>query len=255
MDQSMTNNPPQGLPLPMMNYIPPSMPPPTSLNPQQQQQQLAPVMNTEQSSTIQYPPSAPTVSDTEASAASSNAQQQQQQQQQIQQQQQMAAMMQMQQWNAAAAYAPPYMMGFPPGMMMMQPGMDRPASRQSTRPPSRQSVNAPVSSSRSLVNGQTGGQNQSSSLLPAQGYGNYMPPGMYNPWFDQYWQMMYAGYQNPYNFGYNDEMMKNYWKQGGYQTDDDRLSRHSAAVSQSKQSQHSSSIQTWGSRDSLNDEY
>jgi hypothetical protein len=61
---------------------------------------------------------------------------------------------------------------------------------------------------------------------------------------------MYASYQHPYNFGYTDEMMK-YWRQVAPQPDDDRYSHHS----QSKQSQHSSSMHTWGSVDSLNDPY
>jgi hypothetical protein len=221
----------------MNNYIPPSAPPIYPPNQQQQQQQP---------SLVQYPPAAAATnaSDTEASAANYNAQQQQ-----------MAAMMQMQmqqQW-AAGGYASPYMM-YPPGMMMMQPqaGMDRPSSRQSSRPPSRQSVTAPVSSSRSMVNGQTGNQTQSSAaqgMAPQQGYPGFVPPGMYNPWFDPYWQSMYANYQHPYSFGYTDEMMK-YWNPMA-QPEDDRRSYHS----QSKQSQHSSSMHTWGSRDSLNEQF
>jgi hypothetical protein len=142
-------------------------------------------------------------------------------------------------------------------MMQPQPGMDRPASRQSSRPPSRQSVTAPGSSSRSMVHGQAGGQPQPSAsaqaMLPQQGYPNFVSPGMSNPWFDPYWQSMYAYYQQPYMSGYTDEMMK-YWRQAP-QTDDDRYSHHSAAYSHSKQSQHSSSMQTWGSIDSLNDPY
>lgn len=249
MDQSTTDRP-QTLPPSMASYIPPSMPPISTLNPQQYQQQQ-PLVTPEQSSHIQYPPVMPSSSDTELSAANFNAQQQQQ----------MAVMMQMQQqqqW-AAAGYSAPYMMPYPPGMMMMPPqvGMDRPASRQSSRPPSRQNVNAPVSSSRSLVNGQPGGQTQAAALpqgmLPNQGYSGFMPPGMYNPWFDAYWQSMYAGYAHPYSFGYSDEMMK-YWKPTT-QGEDDRYSHHSAARSQSKQSQHSSSMHTWGSVDSLNDPY
>lgn len=90
-------------------------------------------------------------------------------------------------------------------------------------------------------------------MLPPQGYPGFMPPGMYHPWFDSYWQSMYASYQNPYNFGYNDEMVK-YMTQMS-QREYDRYSQHSAAQSQSKQSQHSSSIQTWGSIDSLNDPF
>ena len=247
MDQSVTDHP-HTLPPPMAHYIPPSMPPISTPN---QQHTL---VTSEQPSPGQYPPPVTSSSDGEASTTNFNVQQQQQQQ--------MAAMMQMQQqWAAAAAggFAAPYMMPYPPGMMMMQPQamMDRPASRQSSRPPSRQSVTAPVSSSRSMVNGQAGGQTQASAsaqaLLPAQGYGNFIPPGMYNPWFDPYWQSMYASYQNPYSFGYSDEMMK-YWKQMA-QSDDDRYSHHSAAYSQSKQSQHSSSMHTWGSIDSLNDPY
>jgi hypothetical protein len=241
MDQSVTDHP-QTLPPHMAQYIPPSAPQIHTLNQQQQQQQQQP----EQPSLVQYPPVASSSSDVEIAAANFNAQQQQQQQ--------MAAMMQMQQQWAAAGYAAPYMMQYPPGMMMMPPqvGMDRPASRQSSRPPSRQSVNAPVSSSsRSMVNGQTGGQNQ--AVVGAPGYPGFIPPGMYNPWFDPYWQSMYAGYQHPYNYGYSDEMMK-YFKQVS-QTDDDRYSHHSAAHSQSKQSQHSSSMHTWGSIDSLNDPY
>lgn len=247
-DQLITDHS-QTLPPPMTNYIPSSVPPTSILN-QQQQQHL---MTSEQPSLIQYPPAVASTSDAEVATANFNAQQQQQQQQ-------MAAMMQMQQW-AAAGYASPYMMQYPPGMMMMppQPGMDRPASRQSSRPPSRQSVNAPVSSSRSMVNGQTGGQNQAiaastaQGMLPGQGYPGFVPPGMYNPWFDPYWQSMYSSYQNPYSYGYSDEMMK-YWKQMS-QGEEDRYSHHSAAYSQSKQSQHSLSNQTWGSRDSLNDPF
>jgi hypothetical protein len=233
MNQSI-NDHPQTLPPPMAHYIPPSAPQISTLNQQQQ----------EQPSLIQYPPVASSSSDAELATANFN----------VQQQQQMAAMMQMQQQWAAAGYATPYMMPYQPPMMMMPPqiGMDRPASRQSSRPPSRQSVNAPVSSSRSMVNGQTGGQNQASAAA-GPGYPGFIPPGMYNPWFDPYWQSMYAGYQHPYNFGYSDEMMK-YWKQMA-QPDDDRYSHHSAAHSQSKQSQHSSSMHTWGSVDSLNDPY
>jgi hypothetical protein len=243
MNQSSTDHP-QTFPPPMANYIPPSAPPMSTLH--QHQQQLPPLITAEQPSLIQYPPTAASSSDTEVSQANFNAQQQQ-----------MAAMMQMQQqWAAAAAgYASPYMMPYQQPMMMMPPqaGMDRPASRQSSRPPSRQSVNAPVSSSRSLVNGQTGGQTQASAvapgMLPTQGYPGFISPGMYNPWFDPYWQSMYAGYQHPYSFGYTDEMMK-YWRPTP-QPDDDRYSHHS----QSKQSQHSSAMHTWGSVDSLNDPY
>jgi len=251
MDQSTTDHPHTSLP-PMANYIPPYVPPNFIPNPpQQQQQQQLPLITSEQPSLVQYPPVAASSSDTELSANNFNAHQQQ-----------MAAMMQMQQqWAAAAGaggFASPYMMQYPPGMMMMQPppGMDRPASRQSSRPPSRQSVTAPVSSSRSMVNGQTGSQAQASSIqgmLPAQGYPGFIPPGMYNPWFDPYWQSMYASYQHPYSFGYSDEMMK-YYKQMS-QAEEDRYSHHSAAHSQSKQSQHSSSMQTWGSIDSLNDPF
>ncbi len=248
MDQSSTAHP-QTLPPPMASYIPPSAPPISTQNQQQQQQSL---IIPEQPSLIQYPPIAPSLSEAELSAANFNAQQQQQQQ--------MAAMLQMQQqWAAAGGFAPPYMMPYQTPMMMMPPqaGMDRPASRQSSRPPSRQSVNAPVSSSRSMVNGQTGGQTQASAvaqgMLPTQGYPGFVPPGMYNPWFDPYWQSMYASYQHPYSYGYTDEMMK-YWKQMS-QTDDDRYSHHSAAHSQSKQSQHSSAMHTWASIDSLNDPY
>jgi len=240
-DQSNTDHH-QTLQPPMANYIPPSAPTISTLNQQQQQQ---PLITPEQPSLIQYPPAASSASDAELSTANFNAQQQQ-----------MAAMMQMQQQWATTGFASPYMMPFPPAMMMMPPqvGMDRPASRQSSRPPSRQSVNAPVSSSRSMVNGQTGGQNQASAgaqgMLPTQGYPGFIPAGMYNPWFDPYWQSMYASYQHPYNFGYTDEMMK-YWRQVAPQPDDDRYSHHS----QSKQSQHSSSMHTWGSVDSLNDPY
>ncbi|CAF0732113.1 unnamed protein product [Adineta steineri] len=296
MNQSTTEHP-QSLPPPMSHYIPPSVPPSSTVNPQQHQQQqyqqpfLPPMPtvnpqqqqqqhlqqqyhqpqqqqqqqqqqqhphqqqppflppNPEQSSHVQHPSvAAANSSETDLSAANFNTQQQQ-----------MAAMMQMQQqWAAGGAYAAPYMMGYPPNMMMMQPqpGMDRPGSHQSSRPPSRQSVTGPVSSSRSMVNGQTGGQTQAAlpqGMLPQQGYPGYMPPGMYNPWFDAYWQSMYANYQNPYSFGYNDEMMK-YWKQMS-QGEDDRYSHHSAAYSHSKQSQHSSSMHTWGSIDSLNDPF
>ncbi|CAF2931302.1 unnamed protein product [Rotaria sp. Silwood2] len=245
MDQSISDHLQTG-PSPMFNYIPPSVPPVSTLNQQQQQQ---PFITSQQPSNAQYPPTAHNSSDVDASTANFNAQQQQQ----------MAAMMQMHQpWAAGGGFPSPYMMQYPPAMMMMPPqaGSDRPGSRQSSRPPSRQNATAPVSSSRSLVNGQTGGQTQASSgqgMLPMQGYPGFMPPGMYNPWFDPYWQSMYASYQNPYGFGYTDEMMK-YWRQVS-QTDDDRYSHHSAAYSQSKQSQHSSSMHTWGSTDSLNDAF
>ena len=236
----------------MASYIPPSAPPIAAQN-QQQQQQSA--MASEQTALAQYPPAAAAAaaaiaspSDAELSTANFNAQQQQ-----------MAMMMQMQQQWAAGGYAAPYMMPYQSGPMMMMPpqaGMDRPASRQSSRPPSRQSVAAaPVSSSRSMVNGQAGGQTPApgQAMLPNQGYPGFISPGMYNPWFDPYWQSMYAGYQHPYNYGYNDEMMK-YWKQVGQQ-EDDRYSHNSAAYSQSKRSEHSSSMYTWGSIDSLNDPY
>ena len=237
----------QNLPPPMTNYIPSTVPPVPIMNPQQQQQQ--PMPTPEQPPVAQYPQAVLNSSNTEVSAANYNVQQQQ-----------MAAMLQMQQqqqW-AAAGYAAPFMMPYPPAMMMMGPQVpvDRPASRQSTRPPSRQGANAPVSSSRSLVNGQAGGQTQTPALppgmLPNQGYPAFVPPGMYNPWFDPYWQSMYASYQHQ-NFGYQDEMMK-YWKPVP-QGDDDRYSHHSAARSQSKQSQHGSSLHTWGSMDSLNEQF
>ncbi|CAF3503699.1 unnamed protein product [Rotaria sp. Silwood1] len=246
MDQSITDHSQTG-PSPMFNYIPPSVPPVSTLNQQQPQSQT--FITPQHSSNVQYPPTAPNSSDGDTSATNFNAQQQQQ----------MAAMMQMHQpWAAGGGFPSPYMMPYPPGMMMMPPqaGSDRPGSRQSSRPPSRQNATASVSSSRSLVNGQTGGQTPAVSgqgMLPMQGYPGFMPPGMYNPWFDPYWQSMYAGYANPYSFGYTDEMVK-YWRQMS-QTDDDRYSHHSAAYSQSKQSQHSSSMQTWGSVDSLNDPY
>ncbi|CAF0862625.1 unnamed protein product [Rotaria sordida] len=247
MDQSTTDHS-QIRPSPKVNYIPPSLPPVSTLNQQQQPQQQT-FITPEQPSNVQYPPTVYNSSDGDVSTANFNAQQQQQ----------MAAMMQMHQpWAAGGGYPSPYMMPYPAPMMMMpsQAGSDRPGSRQSSRPPSRQNATAPVSSSRSLVNGQTGGQTPAISgqgMLPMQGYPGYMPPGMYNPWFDPYWQSLYASYQNPYNFGYSDEMMK-YWKQMS-QTDDDKYSHHSAAHSQSKQSQHSSSMHTWGSVDSLNDPY
>ncbi|UJR28897.1 hypothetical protein I4U23_010116 [Adineta vaga] len=282
MDQS-TSDHPQTLPPPMAHYIP-SLPPNLTINSQQQyqqqqqqhpppqlqqqqhpplqqqqqqlqhappplqQQQQQPTLpqTSEQPVSIQYPPTAvASAPETDQSTNLFNAHQQQ-----------MAAMMQMQQQWGAGGFSAPFMMPYPQGMMMMpqQPGMDQPGSRQSSRPASRQSVNAPVSSSRSMVNGQTGGQTQAAQgMLPTQGYPGYIPPGMYNPWFDPYWQSMYASYQHPYNFGYNDEMMK-YWSQVS-QREDDRLSHHSAAQSQSKQSQHSSSMHTWGSIDSLNDPY
>ena len=258
MDQS-TNGHSQALPPPMVNYIPPPAPPIGMPYPQQQQQQqpqtqlFAP---SEQPSMIQYTPATANSSETDVSASNLSVLQQQQQQQQ------MAAMMQMQQqqqWAAAAAaggFASPYMMPYAAGQMMMmppQPGMDRPASRQSSRPQSRQSNAAPVSSARSMSNGQTGAGGQASAMLPTQGYPNYLPPGMYNPWFDPYWQSMYGGYQHPYSYGYSDEMLK-YWRQGP-QGEDDRYSHHSAAYSQSKQSQHSSSMHTWGSMDSLNADF
>lgn len=263
----------QTFPPPMSQYIPPSMPPSYPPLVTQQQQYQVPSMPppsalpSEQPSMIHYPPTGVnsaeadgtaagattgTATGTVAAANPAN----------FNSQQQMAAFMQMQQqqWAAAAAggFAAPYMMPFAAGPMMMMPptaNRDRPASRQSSRPPSRQSVNAPVSSSRSLVNGQSGGQPQASAsmqnLLPNQAYASYFPPGMANPWFDPYWQMMYANFSNPYNYGYNDEMWK-YMRQMG-QTEDDRYSRSSAAPSQSRQSQQSSSMQTWGSMDSLND--
>lgn len=253
MNQSNTDHL-QNVPPPMTNYIPPSVPPVPTMNLQQQQQhqhlQQQPLQMPEQPPATQYPQAALNSTEAEVSANNFN----------VQQQQQMAAMMQMQQqqW-AAASYGAPFMMPYPPAMMMMPPqmGMDRPASRQSSRPPSRQGANAPVSSSRSLVNGQTGGQNQTPALppgmLPNQGYPSFVSPGMYNPWFDPYWQSMYASYQYPYSFGYNDEKMKYF--QPVAQADDDRSSHHSAARSQSKQSHHGSSLHTWGSMDSLNDQY
>ena len=255
MDHS-TNGHSQTLPPPMANYIPPSAPP-IGMQYPQQQPQMQTFVPQEQPSMVQYAPATANLSDNEAATNNLSVQQQQQQQQQ------MAAMMQMQQqqWAAAAAaaaggYASPYMMPYGAGQMMMmppQPGMDRPASRQSSRPPSRQSNAAPVSSARSVSNGQTGAGGQASAMLPNQGYPNYLPPGMYNPWFDPYWQSMYSGYQHPYSYGYSDEMLK-YWRQGA-PTEDDRYSHHSAANSHSKQSQHSSSMHTWGSMDSLNADF
>lgn len=253
MDQSTTDHL-QARPHPMANYIPPTGPPTSTVTQQfhNQQQQLyqPPSTALEQPASVQYPPTATNTSSGDFSAANLNIQQQQQQ---------MAAMMQMQQpWTATGGFPSPFMMPYPPNMMMMQPqaGSDRPTSRQSSRPPSRQSTAAPVSSSRSSVNGQTGGQTPAppgQGMLPMQAYPGFLPPGMYNPWFDPYWQSVMASYQNPYNFGYTDEMM-NYWRQMTSK-DDDRYSHHSAAYSQSKLSQHSSSLQTWGSMDSLNDPY
>ena len=249
MDQSMMNDQSQTFPPAMSHYIPPSMPPPAA----------APGPS-EQSSMIHYPPTGVHPNESNGVAAANFNPQQQQQQQS------MAAFMQMQQqqpWASGAAvggFASPYMMPFGAGPMMMmgpQGYPERPSSRHSSRPPSRQGANAPVSSSRSLVNGQSGGnQNQMSgsmqNLAGNQPYANYFPPGMSNPWFDAYWQMMYAQYyQNPYMSGYADERLKHMMQVG--QREDDRSSQHSAAISQSGQSRHSSSMQTWGSRDSLND--
>ncbi|CAF4577958.1 unnamed protein product, partial [Rotaria magnacalcarata] len=239
MDQSITDHL-QSRPPPMANYIPSAVPPMSTPNQQynQQQQQQPPLMTTEQLSHVQYPPTATHTLGTDLSTSNLSFQQQQQQQ--------MAAMMQMQQpWAGTGGYAAPFMMQYPPSMMMIPPqaGSDRSSSRHSSRPPSRQSAAAPVSSSRSSVNGQTGSQTQAGhAMLPMQGYPGFVPPGMYNPWFDPYWQSMMATYQNPYSFGYTDEMM-NYWRQVAPK-EDDRYSHHSAAYSQSKHSQHSSSMQT-----------
>ena len=242
MDQPSTIYP-RTVPPQMTNYVNSSANPVSISNQQQQSYQVP-----EQPPPVQNLSATTSSFDAEASTTNINLQQQQ-----------MAAMMQAhQQWAAIGAFPPPYMMPYPPAMMMMpsQAGSDRPGSRQVSRPASRQSVTAPISSSRSLVDGQTGSQTQTlpgQGMLPMQGYPAFMPPGMFNPWFDPYWQSIYANYQNPFNFGYTDEMMK-YFKQMT-QVEDDRYSHHSAAYSQSKQSQHSSSLHTWGSVDSLNDPY
>ena len=251
MNQS-TNDPSQMLPPQATNYIPPSVP---SIPAQYQQQPTVPNNSSMHSPPSQYQSVAPSSSETDLANSSYNG---------LQQQQQMAMRMQMQNqpWMTASAggYPNPYMMPYQMGPMMMMPPqmtMERPASRQSTRPPSRQSNAAPVSSSRSVSNGQNGNSSHvpvpNQALLANQPYGNYLPPGMFNPWFDPYWQSFYANYQNPYNFGYTDEMM-NYVRQT-QQGEEDRYSQHSAAYSQSKISQHSSSMHTWGSIDSLNGDF
>ncbi|CAF0767007.1 unnamed protein product [Didymodactylos carnosus] len=164
-----------------------------------------------------------------------------------------------------AQWPPQMYPGYPPQFMF--PGYGMPYSAyppmfpgtDPNRPPSRQSVsNDYPSSSRSIVNGSSGGQPSASSsgtaqpppFIPQQ-YPGYINPGMANPWFDPYWAQIYSTYPHPYGYGYADEMMKHY-KNLAY-PEDDRYSYHSN-YSQTKASQHSS-LPNWGSVDSLNDQY
>lgn len=274
MNQSISDHS-QVLPRQAPNYIPPSVPPNIMQYQQQSHNQALPPVQHSQTGEIPanyYQPSISNSNELDNSSANSNSQKQSHVQQQPhnqsqqnqypnQQQQQMNQMMQMQQpWMGAGAGfgAAPYMMPYPMGPMMMmnpQQGIDRPASRQSTRPPSRQSTTGAMSSSRSVNNGHSGNSSQLSaqSGFPNLSYSNYFPPGMYHPWFDPYWQAMYTGYQNPYNMGYLEEKLR-YGGNAG-QVEDDRNSQRSGAPSQSNRSAKSASMHSWGSIDSLNGDF
>ncbi|CAF0815978.1 unnamed protein product [Didymodactylos carnosus] len=188
-------------------------------------------------------------------------------QQQKQEQQIPSGLTQAPQW-------PPQMYpGYPP--QFMPPGYGMPygvyppmfSGVDPNRPPSRQSISNDysLSSSRSIIDGSTGGPSSASTsdiaqaptqpqplISQPQQFPGFIPPGMFNPWFDPFWVSVYGTFSHPYGYGYTDEMMKYYRNMIG--AEDDRYSHHSN-YSQSKVSQHSSSLHTWGSIDSLNDAY